>query len=189
MKKLTLVTCVGPLTLCGGLALAMPGGPPGGGQFPPEADLDGDGHVTRDEMDLHRTNTFDMADTNGDGQLSLSELQTYEEAERATRQAEAFARLDADANGVVTEDEFINGAPETGVDVAARLYALAVGDATGLSAETLAAIQGPEGASLHQFASLDTDGNSALSLEEFLAPPAGRGPGEGARPGSGAPGR
>ncbi|MBK5969276.1 MULTISPECIES: EF-hand domain-containing protein [Thiorhodovibrio] len=187
MKKLNQSVCFGALALCGSLALAMPGGPPGGGQFPAEADLDGDGSVTRDEMELYRANSFDTADANGDGLLSLAELEAYEEAERATQQSEAFSRLDADGDGMVTEDEFVNGAPETGADVAARLYTLAVGDAAGLSSETLAAMRGPEGMVLHQFATLDTNGDNGLSLEEFLAPPAGRGPGEGRQPP--APGR
>lgn len=162
-------------------ALAFPGEGPGARHLPPEADADANGIITREEMEVFRTTQFTTADTNGDSVLNLAELQAHAEIQHAAHEAADFARLDQNGDQLISEAEFVNGSPETDAAVAARVYALAVGGTTGLTEDGLAALRGPEGRILYQFAHLDTDGSGVLSLDEFVAPPAG-GPGAGEPP-------
>lgn len=52
-----------------------------------------------------RGEQFDVADENGDGQLSEQEYEDMPKAIRAARQERLFARLDANADGKLTADE------------------------------------------------------------------------------------
>ncbi|KUJ76755.1 calcium-binding protein [Ruegeria marisrubri] len=70
-----------------------------------ELDADGNGEVSKAEMEAHRTARFDKADTDGDGKLSVDEIQTAAQ-ERAKQMASAmFERRDANQDGFLTEDE------------------------------------------------------------------------------------
>ena len=100
-----------------------------------ELDADGDGQVTKAEIEAHRINRFTTADADGDGFLTRDEiLQSQEVKERAEKRADRlidrfdqnddgklsaeettppedrlarrFERLDRDGNGSVSEEEF-----------------------------------------------------------------------------------
>ena len=78
-------------------------------------DLDKDGYITQEEMrqarETRRSNMrghmeerFKEADANGDGQLSLDEVQA-----KMPRLATRFTDLDKDKNGLLSKDELAQG--------------------------------------------------------------------------------
>jgi hypothetical protein len=85
------------------------------GKWFDKLDLDKDGYVTQDEMKQAReTRRGDMkekmdarfkeTDSNGDGQLSLDEVQA-----KNPKLAERFGALDTDKNGLLSKDELKHG--------------------------------------------------------------------------------
>jgi len=73
-------------------------------------DGDGDGVITRAEVETMRGEKFAKADENADGAVSLDEMQAFHEAQRAARQAarlqQRFDKMDADGNGTISDAEF-----------------------------------------------------------------------------------
>ncbi len=73
-------------------------------------DTNGDGNVTRAELDAQRAEKFAQADANGDGAVSFAEMEAFRETERARRQADRaqrrFEMMDADGDGAIGPDEF-----------------------------------------------------------------------------------
>lgn len=78
-------------------------------------DLDKDGYISQDEMQKaretrrsnmrgHMDGKFKEADANGDGQLSLDEVQA-----KMPRLADHFGDLDKDKNGLLTKEELAQG--------------------------------------------------------------------------------
>jgi hypothetical protein len=78
-------------------------------------DLDKDGYITQEEMRQarqtrhsnmrgHMDERFKEADANGDGQLSLDEVQA-----KMPRLAPHFSDLDKDQNGLLTKEELAQG--------------------------------------------------------------------------------
>ena len=81
-------------------------GPGGHGQMMFEKfDSDGDGRVTRAELDKTRAEKLESADGNGDGQLTLEEFQVLWLEMARPMMVDRFQDLDEDGNGVVTEAE------------------------------------------------------------------------------------
>ena len=115
-----------------------------------QADLDGDGAVTREEYDLARSRAFDRMDQNADGFLDESDRAAAPSLQRPGHAPDPRVRAaltaleqgrertrppaDADGDGLISEAEF-PATPAPGFDRADR-------NADGvLSAEELAAIQ------------------------------------------------
>ncbi|RLJ60550.1 EF hand domain-containing protein [Litoreibacter meonggei] len=74
-----------------------------------ELDADGNGSVTEAEMRAHRAAHFAMADADGDGSLSRSELEAQMKSGKESRMERRLDRmmdhLDADDNGVLSQEE------------------------------------------------------------------------------------
>lgn len=113
--RLTLLAAAGAVTLSlAAPAMAQPAPPQ-----PPEdplarLDTDGDGAITKDEVEAVRQARFAEADTDGDGQLTRAELEAFGEMRRETRKMRrrdaAFETMDANGDGTIGPDEF--GGPE-----------------------------------------------------------------------------
>ncbi len=85
------------------------------GEWFDKLDLDKDGYITQEEMRQARETRrgamrekgeehFKQADANGDGQLSLDEVQA-----KMPKLADRFATLDKDSNGFLSKDELRRG--------------------------------------------------------------------------------
>lgn len=91
-----------------------------------EMDINGDGFITLDEVEIRATERFTEVDQNGDGQISPDEAKAGAKARHDARRAEAgdrpskgkrshqgqrpskgdmFARTDLDGDGVITVEE------------------------------------------------------------------------------------
>ena len=70
-----------------------------------QVDADGDGRVTRAEIDAWRTAQVARADTGGDGALSLEEFDALYRQFTRTRMVRAFQRIDRDGDGLIDASE------------------------------------------------------------------------------------
>ena len=72
-------------------------------------DTNGDGNISREEVDAVGAERFAAADTNGDGAISTEEFAAAADAmeaqRRAERQARMFEHLDKDSDGVLSSEE------------------------------------------------------------------------------------
>ncbi|MEM9852234.1 MAG: hypothetical protein AAF761_09580 [Pseudomonadota bacterium] len=68
-------------------------------------DADGDGFITRAEIDASAAERFARADTNGDGGLDADEIRAAREARRKARAERVFARLDVNGDGLLQAEE------------------------------------------------------------------------------------
>ena len=84
-----------------------------------ELDTNGDGDISKAEIEAHRAAMFAEADTNSDGALSPEEMIAHHEAKMAERkakmQARMFAKMDADGDGAISVEEF-DSRPMRGFD-------------------------------------------------------------------------
>lgn len=83
---------------------------PGFGGFGPkmqfeEIDTDGNGEISKAEIEAQKAAGFRAADTNGDGKLSSEELQAKSEERAAHRTSKMIEHLDKDGDGVLSESE------------------------------------------------------------------------------------
>ncbi len=122
MRRTTLLVTTAVVLVTAGGAWALAAGP-GDRAYGLERiferfDADGDGQVTRAEVDAFRTERFEEMDGDGDGVVSLDEMREAAMAMAAERAEARFADLDADGDGTLVVDEL---APEREVDIFARL--------------------------------------------------------------------
>lgn len=72
-------------------------------------DTNADGQLTRAELEAHRTARFTAADSNGDGMLSVEELQAQGAERAAKRAVRMMEHLDANSDGQLTQEEMAQG--------------------------------------------------------------------------------
>lgn len=70
-----------------------------------ELDIDGDGQITLIEMQQRGTNRFNSVDTNGDGQLSQEEMVAGAIKRAEERVLLMMTEFDKNGDGVLTQDE------------------------------------------------------------------------------------
>ena len=70
-----------------------------------ELDANGDGQITKEEMEAHRAQKFTTADADGDGKLSLEEMQASAQKNANDRVSKMFEKFDADKDGFLSKDE------------------------------------------------------------------------------------
>jgi Ca2+-binding EF-hand superfamily protein len=87
-------------------------------------DTDGDGRVTREEVQAARLEEFRQADTNSDGNFSLEEMQALREQKKGER----FESLDSDASGSISEAEFLNAHPHGSQTAVSTVFGFADSD-------------------------------------------------------------
>ncbi len=68
-------------------------------------DTDGDGQITKEEMQARGQARFDAADSNGDGLLSQDELNAAATARAQDRVSGMIERFDTDGDGALSRDE------------------------------------------------------------------------------------
>ena len=81
-------------------------------------DLNGDGALSLEELQAQGQARFDAADTDGDGALSADELSAAASARAAERTAKMIERLDENGDGVLQLEEM----PTRGEDRAERMF-------------------------------------------------------------------
>ena len=94
-----------------------PGGGPGGGGFgggPGGAmfgmlDSDGDGQITREEVEAFRADRFAIFDADGDGAVTEEEWVAGHEVLARDRMTRRFSQLDSDGDGTVSQSELNAG--------------------------------------------------------------------------------
>ncbi|MEM9578289.1 MAG: calcium-binding protein [Pseudomonadota bacterium] len=110
MKRLTfaagLTICTA--TLVAGAVFAKPGGLRSDISFE-KLDADGNGQITRTELEGLRARTMASADTNRDGGISLEELEVWGATRAKTHARKMMDRLDANADGVLQPEELKSG--------------------------------------------------------------------------------
>ena len=97
MKKFTLAAATAALAMTATALIAAPGDArrsPGSGP-----DANGDGVMTRAEVQAQVAERFAKADANGDGTLN--------EADKAARTGQMFDKIDTDKNGSISRTEFV----------------------------------------------------------------------------------
>ncbi len=104
MRYIVQVSALAALIAVGGIsgAMAKPGGPQMSFE---ELDTNSDGKITQEEMQARGAARFAQTDADGDGALSLEELQSAMQKKSEQRAAKMMEHLDADGDGKITQDE------------------------------------------------------------------------------------
>lgn len=71
-----------------------------------QMDTDRNGVISAEEFRIGHQGRLDRVDADGDGQVTLEEMEAFAIERMRDRVAERFGRLDADGDGVVTVEEF-----------------------------------------------------------------------------------
>jgi Ca2+-binding EF-hand superfamily protein len=79
-----------------------------------QVDADGDGKITKAEMEAYKTARFEAADTDGDGKLSQDEMTAALDDRRMARAVDMVTRLDTDEDGLLSAEELAAGGPRRG---------------------------------------------------------------------------
>lgn len=147
MNKTFLTLSAAALALTGTALLAQPRGPM------TNPDNDGDGTVTRAEMQAHATDMFARMDANGDGRLDAEDRQAH--------QQQMFASADTDGDGELSQAEMQAMHAERAERREARAERRAERRADRMA---------------EHFARMDSDKSGGLSPEELEALRGERGP-------------
>ncbi|KIC13838.1 EF-hand domain-containing protein [Leisingera sp. ANG-Vp] len=89
----------------GGAALAKGYGHHGPKMSFEEIDADGNGEVTKAELQAMKEARFAKADADGDGKLTLEEMQAHAQERANERAAQMLERFDKDGDGALSKDE------------------------------------------------------------------------------------
>ncbi|MBQ4827184.1 EF-hand domain-containing protein [Leisingera sp. M527] len=89
----------------GGAALAKGYGHHGPKMSFEEIDTDGNGEVTKAEIQAMKEARFSKADADGDGKLTLEEMQARAQERASERAARMLERFDTDGDGALSKDE------------------------------------------------------------------------------------
>ncbi|MEM8791526.1 MAG: EF-hand domain-containing protein [Pseudomonadota bacterium] len=98
-----LLLAAAALSLPSTAVLAQPRGPDA--MFE-KMDLNGDGALSREELNEFGAARFSKIDTDGDGNLTEQEIQANVQSRAAERAQKRFAKADADGDGVIRRAEF-----------------------------------------------------------------------------------
>lgn len=142
-----------------------------------EFDVNQDGTLTQDEVQLKLGESFKTADMNADGFLTTDELEVAHEQKREVHLAEKFAELDQNSDGGISADELTTvSGPDRHL---ARHFTEIDSNGDGLITldEMRTSMQAHEAemADRHQqmqhqkLSRLDNDGDGLISLAEFTA--------------------
>ncbi len=77
-------------------------------------DVNGDGELTKDEIEGVIDTLYVKADANGDGKVTLEEFKVFYIDEFSERKVRAFQRMDKNGDGEITIAEFENARPGKG---------------------------------------------------------------------------
>ena len=109
MKALHTGLVVAALTLGSFVAISANAGNRGGwegrGDHVKAMDTDGNGTLTRAEVDAFALAKAAEMDMNKDGAVTVAEMKAHREAQRAKREADRLARMDTNKDGKVSVDE------------------------------------------------------------------------------------
>ena len=92
-----------------------------------DLDKDGNGEVTREEMQMRVSDRFSQADTDGDGKLTQEEMVAAAQSRMQQRVEAMIERFDADGDGAVSFDEM----PRPDEKRGARMFDLLDSDDSG----------------------------------------------------------
>ena len=115
-NKTVFVSALAGLLLTGAAGVAIAQGGPGGhhgmrgsGDFFEKFDLNGDGEITREEVENAREARFTETDLDGDGLISADEMQAKMAARIEQHQQAMFERRDANKDGSLSMEEMQEG--------------------------------------------------------------------------------
>jgi len=108
MWKLTGLAALSVLAISGA-AMAQPAAPAAADRLM-QADANGDGRITKDEIRAQRLTIFARMDVNSDGVVNVEDRPAAAEGQAKTKRRRGgdYARFDADNDGKVTQAEFVD---------------------------------------------------------------------------------
>ncbi len=94
-----------------------------------ELDANGDGQITKDEMQAQAQARFKAVDTDGNGTISLDEMQAQARQRADARAAQMFKQMDENGDGALSPDEMKG--PRGTDDMMDRMFSRADADNNG----------------------------------------------------------
>lgn len=175
-RKLFVLSLAVQSVLFAVVGMARMPGPPSLEEFQRHFDSDGDGQVTRGEIQLVRTREFQQADVDGNGHVGLAEFLNWEKQRRRKQLQQRLERLDLNADGRLSEAEFVNGHLLGPEHVPGSVFRLA--DIDGDALLNLTELQAlDDNRDAWHFAHMDRNADNGIALDEFLQAPLPGGPG------------